>query len=95
MKYKSSKEHIPYLTSADKERIARLDNDPAKADRKLKYGVSFSNPKYKCILYIICYGKDKDDLKQHIKEHLQHFTANDKDWKVEKIENLKEKDIAN
>lgn len=87
--YKIKKLKEPYLTEADRKRIADLDHNPWLEDRKLKVGITLKHPSIKAEIYIVCYGKNKEMLKQYIAEHLDFFQKHDKQWKLINVEELK------
>jgi len=85
MAYKYTKRKEPTLTIADRKRIAAIDNNPVLLHRKHKVGLTLKHPKIKAELYIVCYGKDKDELKASIEEHVNFFKKADKLWKLLKL----------
>ena len=86
---KTKKIKEPYLTAADKERIAKLDANPHIIDRKLKVQIVLKHPNIKAEVCITVYGKDKEMLKKSITEHLALFQTSDKKWKLIEVIDLK------
>lgn len=89
MAYFKKKTKEPYLTAADRERIARLDNNPHLENRKLKVQMVLKHPKVKADVCITVYGKDKAMLKERLSENLAFFQASDKKWKLAEVIDLK------
>lgn len=87
--YKSKKVKEPYLTAADRERIARIDCNPHLVNRKLKVQMVLKHPKIKAEICITVYGKDKDMLKMYIAENLAAFQKSDKKWKLAQVIDIK------
>lgn len=81
-----------YMTQADRERLAKVDHDPRNDWQKCKYLLVLGKKGLKQEICIKVYGKDEDEIKQHIKEHLEFFKSNDKNWTILRTENLKQKE---
>lgn len=72
----------PHLTAADRVRLANIDNNKHYVNRKFKVELTLQHPKISTKISIMCYGKDKDALKESIAEHVNFFKAHDKKWSI-------------
>ena len=77
------------MTTSDKERIVRINDNPHLANRKLKVQMVLKHPKIKAEVCIAVYGKDKDMLKEKIATNLADFQTSDKKWKLAEVIALK------
>lgn len=87
--FKKSSFGNAHLTDADRKRIAAIDSNLANEHRKCKIGLTLGHPNIKAQIYIIVYGKDEFETKEHIIEYLNFFKEKDKKWKIIKTEDLK------
>ena len=87
--FKTKKAKEPYLTASDRERIARIDDNPHLVNRKLKVQMVLKHPKIKAEICITVYGKDKDMLKEKITANLADFQTSDKKWKLAEVIDFK------
>ena len=87
--FKTRKTKELYLTASDRERIARIEDNPYFFNRKLKVQMVLRHPKIKAEICITVYGKDKDMLKEKITANLADFQTSDKKWKLAEVIDFK------
>lgn len=84
----------PYLTPADRERIARIDQNPHIINRKCKSIMTLKKKGLKQEVCIYVYGKDQTMINEKIQEHLKFFQEKDKSWYLDSVKDLSSKDSS-
>ena len=82
----------PYLTASDRERLARMSDNPFAKLRKFKSLLTLECKGIKQEICIYIYGKSEEDIKEKAKEHLDFFQKTSKDWKIKSLVDCKAKD---
>lgn len=79
-----------YLTAGDRERLAKIDDDPNKHWCKFKYLMTLKKEGLSQEICIKVYGETEEKVKEHIAEHLAFFKKADEKWILASVKNLKE-----
>ena len=78
MAWQKKKFKEPYMTQADRERIARIEHNPHALARKFKSLLTLKN----------VYGESEDAVKTKAAEHVKFFQDHDKTWKMLSLKSL-------
>ena len=88
MAWQKKKFKEPYMTQADRERIARIEHNPHALARKFKSLLTLKKNGSEQEVCIYVYGESEDAVKTKAAEHVKFFQDHDKTWKMLSLKSL-------
>lgn len=92
MAFQKKKHKEPYLTDSDRERLAKITDNPFAKLRKFKSLLTLVKKGLEQEVCIYVYGESEEAVKAKADEHLKFFQESDKSWKVKSLVDCKAKD---
>lgn len=94
MAWQKKKFKEPYLTQADRERLAKIEHNPHALARKFKSLMTLKKKGLDQEICIYVYGESEDVVKAKAEEHLKFFQEKDKAWKMTSLKSLNNNDAS-